>query len=51
MILIGLTLFMKIRIQNNIISAHLNNIDKLLFLGSSCIYPKLVTSQSRGVSS
>lgn len=29
-------------IQNNIIrSAHDNNIEKLIFLGSSCIYPKL----------
>ena len=29
-------------IQNNVIhQSHLNNVDKLLFLGSSCIYPKL----------
>src|SRR3954447_7397770 len=31
-----------LRLQNNIISAsHLNGVRKLLFLGSSCIYPKL----------
>tara|TARA_B100000989_G_scaffold95947_1_gene69816 strand:- start:615 stop:1574 length:960 start_codon:yes stop_codon:yes gene_type:complete len=35
-------IYENLEIQNNIISgAHLNNIDKLLFLGSSCIYPKL----------
>jgi Nucleoside-diphosphate-sugar epimerases len=31
-------------IESNIIhAAHLNNVNKLLFLGSSCIYPKLAT--------
>src|SRR5262245_46045901 len=31
-----------IEIQNNVIhSAHVHNVKKLLFLGSSCIYPKL----------
>jgi len=31
-----------LRIQNNVISAaHANDVRKLLFLGSSCIYPKL----------
>lgn len=31
-----------VRIQNNVISAaHANSVRKLLFLGSSCIYPKL----------
>ncbi len=35
-------IYENLEIQNNIIfGAHLNNIDKLLFLGSSCIYPKL----------
>lgn len=29
-------------IQNNVVhAAHMNNVQKLLFLGSSCIYPKL----------
>jgi GDP-L-fucose synthase len=31
-------------IQNNLIqAAHENNVDKFIFLGSSCIYPKLAT--------
>ena len=35
-------IYENLMIQNNIIhSAHINNIDKLLFLGSSCIYPQL----------
>ena len=35
-------LYDNLQIQNNIInSAHLNNVTKLMFLGSSCIYPKL----------
>jgi GDP-L-fucose synthase len=35
-------LYDNLQIQNNIInSAHLNNVKKLMFLGSSCIYPKL----------
>ena len=37
-------IFENLTIQNNIIkSAHENNIDKLLFLGSSCIYPKFAS--------
>ncbi len=35
-------IFENLTIQNNIIgNAHKNNVTKLLFLGSSCIYPKL----------
>ncbi|MES2268119.1 MAG: GDP-L-fucose synthase [Bacteroidota bacterium] len=35
-------LYDNLQIQNNIInSAYLNNVTKLMFLGSSCIYPKL----------
>ena len=35
-------LYENLMIQNNIIhSSYLNKVDKLLFLGSSCIYPKL----------
>lgn len=35
-------LYDNLQIQNNVInSAHLNNVKKLMFLGSSCIYPKL----------
>ena len=35
-------LYENLAIQNNVIhSAYLNNIKKLMFLGSSCIYPKL----------
>lgn len=35
-------IFQNLQIQNNIIdSAYKNNVKKLLFLGSSCIYPKL----------
>jgi GDP-L-fucose synthase len=34
-------IYQNLQIQNNVIhQAHLSNIDKLLFLGSSCIYPK-----------
>lgn len=34
-------IYQNLQIQNNVIhSAHLNNVHKLLFLGSSCIYPK-----------
>lgn len=36
-------IFENLSIQNNIIhSAHVHGVQKLLFLGSSCIYPKLV---------
>ncbi len=36
-------IYQNLQIQNNVIhTAHLNNIQKLLFLGSSCIYPKEV---------
>jgi GDP-L-fucose synthase len=35
-------LYENLAIQNNVIhSAYLNNVTKLMFLGSSCIYPKL----------
>jgi GDP-L-fucose synthase len=35
-------LYENLQIQNNVIhSSYLNNVTKLLFLGSSCIYPKL----------
>jgi GDP-L-fucose synthase len=35
-------LYDNLQIQNNIIhSSYLNNVKKLMFLGSSCIYPKL----------
>lgn len=34
-------IYQNLQIQNNVIhSAHLNNVQKLLFLGSSCIYPR-----------
>ncbi len=37
----GQFLYENLQIQNNIIhQSHLNNVKKLLFLGSSCIYPK-----------
>lgn len=37
-------IYQNLQIQNNIIhSAHENDVQKLLFLGSSCIYPKLAT--------
>lgn len=35
-------IYQNLQIQNNLIhSSHVNNVQKLLFLGSSCIYPKL----------
>jgi GDP-L-fucose synthase len=35
-------IYQNLQIQNNVIeNAHKNNVTKLLFLGSSCIYPKL----------
>ena len=35
-------LYENLAIQNNVIhAAHLNNVRKLMFLGSSCIYPKM----------
>lgn len=38
----GEFIFQNLQIQNNIIhNSYLNNVKKLLFLGSSCIYPKL----------
>lgn len=41
-------LYDNLQIQNNIInSAHLNNVKKLMFLGSSCIYPKLAPQPLR----
>ena len=36
-------IYQNLQIQNNVIhAAHLNDVQKLLFLGSSCIYPKQV---------
>lgn len=41
-------IFENLSIQNNVISsAHDNGIDKLLFLGSSCIYPKMAAQPIR----
>ena len=41
-------LYDNLMIQNNVIhQAHLNNIKKLLFLGSSCIYPKFAEQPIR----
>lgn len=41
-------LYENLEIQNNIISAaHENNVRKLIFLGSSCIYPKLAEQPLR----
>lgn len=35
-------LYENLQIQNNVIhNSHINNVKKLLFLGSSCIYPKM----------
>ncbi len=35
-------IYENLQIQNNVIhQAHLNNVKKLMFLGSSCIYPKM----------
>ena len=35
-------IYQNLQIQNNIIhAAHLNDVNKLLFLGSSCIYPRM----------
>ena len=34
-------IYQNLQIQNNVIhAAHLNDVQKLLFLGSSCIYPR-----------
>ena len=36
-------IYQNLQIQNNVIhSAHINDVQKLLFLGSSCIYPREV---------
>ena len=36
-------IYQNLQIQNNVIhAAHVNNVQKLLFLGSSCIYPRAV---------
>ncbi|MFA1576470.1 GDP-L-fucose synthase [Vibrio cyclitrophicus] len=41
-------IYQNLTIQNNIIhSAHLNDVQDLLFLGSSCIYPKLAQQPMR----
>ena len=36
-------IYQNLQIQNNVIhTAHINDVQKLLFLGSSCIYPRAV---------
>lgn len=41
-------IYQNLQIQNNVIhSAHLNDVRKLLFLGSSCIYPRQVEQPMR----
>ena len=41
-------IYQNLQIQNNIIhSAHMNDVQKLLFLGSSCIYPRSVKQPMR----
>ncbi|OGF27177.1 GDP-fucose synthetase [Candidatus Falkowbacteria bacterium RIFOXYB2_FULL_34_18] len=41
-------IYENLQIQNNIIhNSHLNNVKKLLFLGSSCIYPKFAQQPIR----
>lgn len=41
-------IYQNLQIQNNVIhAAHLNDVQKLLFLGSSCIYPRLVEQPMR----
>ncbi|RYG02690.1 MAG: GDP-L-fucose synthase [Chitinophagaceae bacterium] len=40
----GMFIYENLMIQNNVIhTAHLNNVKKLMFLGSSCIYPKMAS--------
>ena len=41
-------IYQNLQIQNNVInSAHLNDVQKLLFLGSSCIYPTSIRQPMR----
>ena len=41
-------IFQNLQIQNNVIhAAHINDVQKLLFLGSSCIYPRAVEQPMR----
>ena len=41
-------IYENLQIQNNVIHAsHVNNVQKLLFLGSSCIYPRQVQQPMR----
>lgn len=41
-------IYQNLQIQNNIIhAAHISDVQKLLFLGSSCIYPSLVAQPMR----
>jgi nucleoside-diphosphate-sugar epimerase len=41
-------IYQNLQIQNNVIhAAHVNNVQKLLFLGSSCIYPRAVEQPMR----
>ena len=41
-------IYQNLQIQNNVIhAAHMNGVQKLLFLGSSCIYPRQVLQPMR----
>ena len=41
-------IYQNLQIQNNVIhAAHLNDVNRLLFLGSSCIYPRLAKQPMR----
>ena len=41
-------IYQNLQIQNNVIhAAHINNVQKLLFLGSSCIYPRAAEQPMR----
>ena len=41
-------IYHNLQIQNNVIHiAHMNDVQKLLFLGSSCIYPRVVEQPMR----
>ena len=41
-------IYQNLQIQNNVIhAAHINDVEKLLFLGSSCIYPRAVEQPMR----
>ena len=41
-------IYQNLQIQNNVIqAAHMNDVQKLLFLGSSCIYPRVIEQPMR----